>query len=327
MLETSDFDIMDVDGGVEIRRYLGHDSNVVIPSSINGKNVISIGRWAFYLSDYGDSVKSVTAPDTVTEIGTQAFENCESLENIILSDNLVEIGSRAFCNTGLTGITIPAGVSTIDSSAFENCMNLKSIKVESGNNVYFDSDDVLYIKEEDGAVSLHFCPKVKTGIVTVPDGVTEIGAGSFADCTEITKVIIPESVTKIGFGAFENCTNITEVIIPESVTEIESCAFENCANITEVIIPKSVTEIESSTFENCTKITEVIIPEGVTEIGSNAFENCIGIKSLVLPDSAWRIWEDSFKGCENITVTYLGSTYDYSNIDSIYNAGFIMNGG
>ena len=47
------------DGTVEITKYSGTDEKVVIPSTINGKKVTSIGEWAF--SDC-ESFTTITIP-------------------------------------------------------------------------------------------------------------------------------------------------------------------------------------------------------------------------------------------------------------------------
>ncbi|MCR5617552.1 MAG: DUF4214 domain-containing protein, partial [Clostridiales bacterium] len=41
--------------------------------------------------------------------------------------------------------------------------------------------------------------------VTIPDGVTTIGAYAFSYCNNLKKVVIPESVNEIGYAAFDSC--------------------------------------------------------------------------------------------------------------------------
>src|SRR5262249_3690290 len=68
--------------------------------------------------------------------------------------------------------------------------------------------------------------------VTIPNSVTNIGNGAFADCTNLTNVTIPNSVTSIGDYAFMDCTILTSVTIPNSVTSIGNGAFADCWSLT-----------------------------------------------------------------------------------------------
>ncbi|MBR5045003.1 MAG: leucine-rich repeat protein, partial [Clostridia bacterium] len=49
----------------------------------------------------------------------------------------------------------------------------------------------------------------KSDEVVIPAGVTSIGGGAFADCTELTSVVIGDNVEVIGTEAFANCSNLT----------------------------------------------------------------------------------------------------------------------
>lgn len=41
--------------------------------------------------------------------------------------------------------------------------------------------------------------------VTIPEGVIEIGAGSFEGCTALNTIVIPESTVQIALDAFVSC--------------------------------------------------------------------------------------------------------------------------
>lgn len=47
--------------------------------------------------------------------------------------------------------------------------------------------------------------------VTIPDGITYIGAFAFSNCPALTSVTIPGSVEYIGYGAFQSCENLKEI--------------------------------------------------------------------------------------------------------------------
>ena len=92
-------------------------------------------------------------------------------------------------------------------------------------------------------------------IVEIPDSVTEIEAGAFADCKRVAKVNIPRSVTCIRHIAFRGCTSLVSVNIPDSVTSIGVCAFERCTSLVSLTIPDSVEHIEPMAFVNCHQLT------------------------------------------------------------------------
>ena len=47
--------------------------------------------------------------------------------------------------------------------------------------------------------------------LTIPKGVTNIGASAFRNCSGITNITIPDGVTSIDTYAFYNCTNLENV--------------------------------------------------------------------------------------------------------------------
>lgn len=68
------------------------DLNVTVPSQFDGKPVTRICDGAF--SNAG--IKSVTIPDSVTQIGENAFSYCGSLTDVTLPYNLTVLGDGAF---------------------------------------------------------------------------------------------------------------------------------------------------------------------------------------------------------------------------------------
>ena len=82
-------------------------------------------------SFYGASFESVTIPNSVTEIGTSAFESCTGLTSITIPNSVTVIGPSAFKScTQLTSLTIPVSVKEIGEFAFDNCAGLTEVTVE-----------------------------------------------------------------------------------------------------------------------------------------------------------------------------------------------------
>ena len=99
--EDFEFEISD-DGTAAITKYKGSDAEVTIPSEIDGKTVTSIGEETImYIGgDYAfsccESLTSVTIPDSVTSICSNAFWDCKSLTSVTIPDSVTSIGANVF---------------------------------------------------------------------------------------------------------------------------------------------------------------------------------------------------------------------------------------
>jgi len=98
----------------------GKTGAYTIPNSVT-----SIGTSAF---EDCDSLTSVTIPDSVTSIGYYAFSHCYRLTSITIPDSVTSIGYRAFFSCyRLTRVTIPDSVTAISDYAFYWCDSLTSV--------------------------------------------------------------------------------------------------------------------------------------------------------------------------------------------------------
>ena len=273
------------DGTVGIAKYTGSDTEVTIPSKIDGKSVTSIGEYAF---GWCESLTSITIPNSVTSIGSSAFRGCKNL----------------------TSITIPNSVTSIDEDAFQWCTSLASINVDSGNVYYSSLNGVLYNKDKTELI------RSPEGIksITIPDSVTSIGWGAFYNCESLTSITIPNSVTSIGDYAFIDCKSLKNVTIPNSVTRIGGGAFYRCKSLTSITISNSVTSIGEYAFGWCESLTSITIPNSVTSIGGRAFADCTSLKNIVIPESVTDIGDNAFYDCDDLTIKCYedSAAYDYA---------------
>jgi hypothetical protein len=109
---------------ITITGYTGTNNDVVVPNMIYGLPVICIGTNAFQ----SGSLRSGTIPDSVTNIGSWAFESCTSLTGIFIPNSVTGIGGGAFWGcTSLTSIVIPNSVNKIEPSTFVGCTALTNV--------------------------------------------------------------------------------------------------------------------------------------------------------------------------------------------------------
>jgi len=135
----------------------------------------------------GKTSSSFTIPDSITNIGDNAFSDCNSL----------------------TSITIPKSVTSIMRWNFGGCTKLAAITVDANNTAYSSQDGVLYNKEKTTLIEY---PQGKTdSSFTIPDSVIRIQDSAFYGCASLTNVTIPDSVTVIGQSAFARCKSLTGV--------------------------------------------------------------------------------------------------------------------
>ena len=178
----------------------------------------------------------------------------------------------------------------------------------------------------------------ENGTVTIPDSVTAIGEGAFANLDGLKTIIIPgtvkeikakafaynstlenvilqEGVESIGFMAFDHCTKLKQVELPESLKEIDTQGFYQCASLTSIEIPSQITSISSYAFCLCTSLTEVIFRgDNVTDFQTGAFSYCHALKSFTIPKSVTSIHTGSFTRCENLVdFTIEGNNFVYES--------------
>lgn len=319
------------DGTAKITNYYSYNaedsSHIIIPPSLDGFVVTSIGENAF-IND--DKIVNISFPDSILYIENDAFCGCTNIDNIDLPQNLISIGDNAFgaCKS-LTNITIPDSTTSIGNRSFYDCTNLENItlstNVQNIGNSAFDNT-AWYTNQPNGLVYLgNIAYKTKEEYpqnITIKTGTTVIADNAFNNCDLLESVSIPDTVKNIGNRAFSGCTNLTSITIPRGVTRIGEYGFYNCYSLNEIEIADTVTKIGMGAFlytdwyynqpDGILYIGKVAydvkgeeqtnfnIKEGTIAIANDAFSWCEELKSITIPNSITTIGDRAFYHCDKL---------------------------
>ena len=258
-----------------------------IKSVVLAKGITSIAYLSF--SGY-TKLTSVQIPDSVTDIGASAFDNCTALSDMTLPKNLKTLGWLAFAGcTSLKTLTMPASLTESGGSAFSKCTGLKE--------VYF----------EKGSKAVEFM--------------------QFLGCTSLEKVVLPAGLERIGIDAFTGCTSLKSLSIPASVAEIGMYPARSCTSLQEITVASGNRYYASWNGALYTKDMKtliqypggrtggVVIPQGVETLNLDSI-TCPGMTSILLPASLKLIASAAFYGCDHLTdVYYAGTEAQWALVD------------
>ncbi len=128
----------------------------------------------------------VTIPNTVTEIGANAFSSCSSIR----------------------GVTLGRSVSSLGGSAFSGCTGIEKFVVANGNTSFMaDQWGVLYSADK---TKLYYYPSARTWpYYNVSEATTSIGAGAFSSCKSLVNLFIPRAAANFGGSCISGCPSVT----------------------------------------------------------------------------------------------------------------------
>lgn len=255
---------------------------LVIPRTLGGCPVTKIATSAFYDCT---GVTGVVIPESVDEIGYNAFKDCSRLKEIkidslkawchinfrenplmlnskpslivngdpiendlVIPDGVEMIGGSAFRGLPITSVLIPSSVLTISTRAFSDCSNLTNVAFENGCRT--------------------------------------IGDYAFYACGSLNSVVLPESLVSVGDYAFYSCSALDAVTLSSKIKSIGRSAFYACSKLSGLSFAGTVDglRIEQSAFQYCRTLSSVNLPEGLISVGWNSFADT-GLSEVVIPST------------------------------------------
>lgn len=254
-------------------------------------------------------------------IGDRAFADTTNVENMIVSPQIKFIGNEAFKNSFIRNINL-GNVENIGNRAFYGCNRLQD--------------------------------------VTFGNTVKRIGNEAFFGST-IPSVVLPDSITLIGGGAFANCTSLKSVDASALKSETPTCEIRDYAFFNDVALDsvdfgssrsiskmgKGVFAVDNSVTGN---LTEFTFPHGISEAGADGMGDYIlagrtNLETVTMPKSFGTLSDAkvpnyTFYNCNGLKAVIFpaGSTltsegtdcgyayYDYDIFAEVATEGFYVQG-
>lgn len=286
----------------------GADENVkdvVIPAQIDDVEIVGIAPYVFadrrssWVNE-NKTLRSVSIPATVEEIGESAFERCTALSTLRFApgSKLTTVGENAFSQcSSITTLTIPDGARTIGKNAFAGLSGLKRLTMSGEvdgsawfGDRWFSLDSLTltgtYVLGEEPADDNDYdWTPVPAGRnakkVVLSEGITEIGDYAFGGCGAIERVVFPLSLKSIGTRAFASCSSLTEAALPDELQTIGAYAFRRCEKLSNVTLTDSIQFLGQGCFERCvslqlldmTKVPDIFMEKTTCLTGMVTFPN------------------------------------------------------
>ena len=221
--------------------YRGIRQRVTIPETADGVPVTAVADNAFAGNQF---VEKVVLPESVTEIGSGAFQDCKQLTELE-APGVTKVGEAAFSGAAaLKTVKLSTELDTLGKDAFASCEALTALAL----------------------------PNVKS-----------LPTRCFSGCTSLRRLGIP-AVTLISAHACEGCTELNEIVADwRKITMIGENAFAGCKNYAGSLTLDSLELLGPGAFSGASALRRVSLPEFIDEIPDNAFSGCSGLRLLELP--------------------------------------------
>ncbi len=341
-------------GEAAIIKYRGSDSEVIIPSEIEGAkityieedafyqctnleyveipdSVVGIGAWAFSETN----LQKVTIPASVVTIGEEAFCRCRSLKEVKLFDGVKEIGRAAFAETAIEDIILPDSVIVVGDFAFSNCTQLISAtlpnNLEKVADYMFDGCVNFQQTNIPGSVlvigEFAFSQTCFQNITIAETNIVQIGAGAFSECQDLKYVELPKKLCKLDDGAFQLCHNLETVVLPEDISAVSSNAFFDVSNVNIVMGAKTYNYETYSELSR--ELAEKLISNFEYEIGEDGVhitkymgnDAAVIVPSEIEGTKVTAINQRAFANCDKMV--FLSIPYSVQRIENDAFAGCV----
>lgn len=290
---------------------------------------------------YRNDIKKVIIGDSILNIGNHAFYGCVNLEEVVtpetefgkIKDQIGwTIGYEAFAGcTSLKSFTFPKGVVYLAPSSFAYCTSLESVTIRG--NLFSNglSADAFYGSKNFKKVYIEDLKKYASELLesNVPYGPCAVfyyADSVFIEGKYTTDVVIPEGVTHLSGGLFADAKTIKSVKLPSTIKEIGVAAFILSGIETITIPTKNLSAIYDGAFSRCSSLREVHIDDvyawsNVEFVNNNVF----GSASPLAANEKVRLYVNGNEVGGSLVLNSKVGEYAFKNCKYITNIKFLNN--
>ena len=289
---------------------------------------------------------SITIPNSVTSIGSDAFEGCEIKKLIWLTNtppsgyrNISEYAQQIYASNNLFGSNVlvypflssmfevdgikyvPVSPSDRTCDAIDCSYNTNATNIIINNTVTYNG---IELKVE--RIQPYTCYNNKFVKNINIKYIGDVGSHAFYGCSSVETISL-DNVTSIGQSAFEECcteSSLNGTIILSNVPTIGNDAFYNCSSA-QTITLDNVTSIGQSAFRNCKNLTSITLPNSVTSLGSSAFRDCSAMEYANIGTGVPAIQHQTFYGCGSMKNISIPANVQSIGDDAFYSCYSLTN--
>ena len=211
-----------------------------------------LSKFMFY-ENYHDSVPlDITISEGVVTMQDDFLMNVYVINNITLPNSLTEIGKNAFTDCLITNSIKLPDVAEIKEFAFYHLRNLGDAPI-----------DIVLPKCK--VIDVNSCARMKGFIIHLQNGVERIADRAFLNTYFSGDFLLPDTLKYIDEDAFARTHfENANIVLPESVEEIDNSAFY-ASNIGPTFkVPENVRRMGVYVFGKCENLKELYIPTHLT---------------------------------------------------------------
>jgi len=186
---------------------------------------------SLYIND--ELMTSLVIPQGITTINDYAFYMVSSIETITFPETISNVGSNAFYEVS------PDKLYINDLNGWLNIdfANGDANPTADTTAIYFNNEPVKNLIIPEGVEVIKPYSFYRAAVlesISLPSTLKEIGNRAFTSCKGLKSISFPKALEKIDTYAFGYCSLLESIYLPSSVSSIENYAFYYCNALNNV---------------------------------------------------------------------------------------------